>query len=174
MHMRLLLALVVSALTACASVPDGFNWKPQPLSRQDTVSPNMAVLLVGVVGPGEVDYLQFGHSAFPAINVRFPGQGDSIIAIPLPVGLKKLALSSITLKGRPGFYVGGMAMGYVGVHTHSLDLDKPGLYFLATLDTARPGRFAAAPVAEQLAKLRSELGGTLSGLDPVNFTWPGN
>jgi hypothetical protein len=159
-------------LAGCASLPDGFTMYPKPLSPADGPPANMSILLVGVVGPGAVDYLQFQHSSLPAINARFSPQGDSIVGVPLPVGLKQVALQTITLKGRPGFYIGGTAYGYIGVHTHKIDLDQPGIYYLATLDTSKPGSYFPTPIPEQLRTFRSQFGSALQDRKPVNFSWP--
>ncbi len=166
-----LITVVLLALSGCASLPDGFTMYPQPLGQDQKPPEGMAVVLVGVVGPGEVDYMQFNHSSLPAINVRFPPRADSIVAIPMPVGIRDLKLSTITLKGRPGFYLGSVAAGFTAVHTHRIDLAKPGLYYLATLDTSQPGKYVDKPIPLQLKELRARHTG-LQSIQPVNFAWP--
>jgi hypothetical protein len=66
--------VVVSALlslvVACASVPGKFSMYPSAMQSGQSVDDEMAVLLVGNIGPSSINYLQFVHSSLPAINVR--------------------------------------------------------------------------------------------------------
>jgi hypothetical protein len=172
MKTRVLILTGLLAIAGCAGVPENFVDYPKPLTKGESVKSNSAIVLVGISGPVAVDYIQFGHSTFPAINAKFPAQGDTIVAIPIATGVKQLAIWTITLAGRPGFYIGSMPVGYIPVKTRAIDIDRPGIYYLATLDTSKPGASSPEPNPEQLLRLRETLGDALAGLQPVNFQWP--
>ena len=158
-------------ISGCASTPQKFTMYPTVLKDGDTVEPDMAVVLVGVQGPWQLDYLQFGHGSLPAINVRFPPQGDLIIAVPLPVGLSNVRLMTVTVAGRPAGYVGSIPVGFVGVHTPPVQLSQPGLYYIATINPAKPQEFATAPLPEQLNAFRKRFPAIASQLQPMSFQW---
>jgi hypothetical protein len=158
-------------LAGCAALPEKFTMYPQLLKEGEKIDSDMAVVLVGIQGPLRINYLQFGHASRPAINVRFPGQGDSIVAVALPAGLSKVTLMTTTVEGRPATYIGSMPVGFIGVHTPPLDLAKPGLYFIATIDPSRPRQFSIEPDREQLNEFRRKFGATIATMQPVNFQW---
>lgn len=158
---------------ACGSLPQNFSMNPVPIQANEKIQNGMAIVLVGITGPLGVDYLQFVHSSMPAINVRFPARGNEIVAVAVPVGLKRVSLQTITIAGRPGFYLPtGMSFGYVGVNTPRIEIDRPGIYYVATLDTATPGKFTEAPLPEQLVRYRQDSKETIGDLEPINFRWP--
>lgn len=164
---------VALALALSAGIPTpGFAANPQALLGTEQLAPDMAVVLVGVTGPGQMNYMQFTHASFPSLNLRFDPRGDSIVAFAVPVGTRKLSLSSYTLKGRRAGYAGGMSFGYIPVHSATIDIDAPGIYFLATVDTSDALRYSAQPLPEQLREVRLRLEKTLDGRATVNFAWP--
>jgi len=170
--MRSALFAMVVLLMGCASLPQKFTMYPSLLKEEDKLEADMAVVLVGVRGPGQLDYLQFGHGSLPAMNVRFPPQGDSILAVPMPAGLSNLRLMTVTVAGRPAGYVGNIPVGYVAVHTPPIGLIKPGLYYVATIDPTKPKEFSTSPVPEQLNEFRKRFPAVASQLPPANFQWP--
>jgi hypothetical protein len=172
MKVYALIAVVAFALSGCTGTPENFTMYPTPVTRGQVFDSRTAVVLVDISGPAAIDYLQFTHAGLPAINAKFPAQGDSIVAIPIPVGINRLTLSTITIAGRPGFYVGSTAVGYLPVRTQVIDIDKPGLYFLGTLETSKLGDGSPNPRADQLQRLQQTLGDIFSGLNPINFQWP--
>lgn len=160
-------------LTGCASLPEGFSMYPKPLQPDEEIPTNMAVILVGVSGPASISYLQFGHSSMPAINARFPAKANTVVPIAIPVGIKQLSLSSITMGGQAsGYSSSGTSYGYIGVHTPKLNIEKPGLYYIATLQTDNPGQYQLVPIPEQLKEFRSKYQGIAGKLEPINFGWP--
>jgi hypothetical protein len=170
---RLFCLFAFLLVSGCASQPANFSMYPQLLGPSETVLPDMAILLVGVTGPTAVTYLQFVHSSMPAINSRFPPQSGAVLAIAVPVGLKQISLSTITIAGRPGGYLpSGMSYGYIGVRTPKIDLTKPGLYYIGTLDTGNLKAVSETPIPEQLSAFRQSFRATIGELEPVNFQWP--
>lgn len=171
MKTRVLFLTVLLAIVGCAGLPEGFEGNPKPLASGQAIDPRMAIVLVGIMGPNAVDYLQFTHATFPAISSRFPARANTIVAIPISVGVKQLKLSTITFAGRPGFYIGSVPIGYVPVRSQSIDIDKPGIYYLVSLNTAKVADSGSDPKPEQLLYLRDTLGESLAGLQPINFKW---
>src|SRR4029077_3033363 len=97
----------------------------------------------------------------------------TVVPIAIPVGIRQLSLSSITIGGRAsGYTSGGTSYGYIGVHTPKVDIEKPGLYYIATLETNSPGQFQLMPISEQLKEFRSRYQGNAGKLEPINFRWP--
>jgi hypothetical protein len=174
--MKIIWVSIVAGLlliAGCGSLPQGFSMHPALLQAGEPVPADMAVILVGVSGPATVDYLQFGHSSMPAINARFPAKGNTIVPIAIPVGIKQLTLSTITLGGRrSGYLQSGMSYGYIAVRTPKLDIEKPGLYYIATLDTNFPGQYQSTPIREQLKAFQATYRATAGKLEPANFKWP--
>ncbi|KFB66113.1 hypothetical protein [Candidatus Accumulibacter vicinus] len=157
-----------------AMLPDGFNLSPRSLSVGEGIPENFAVILIGVTGAESVDFLDFDHSAQPSMSAsfmdaRFPAPSNTIIAIGIPVGIKQLSIHQITSgRRRSGFRPNDT----VGVNTPKLDVDRPGLYYVATLDTDNPGRFQIAPIPEQLIQFRATYVDMAQNLAPINFKWP--
>jgi hypothetical protein len=172
MYVYTLIVAVAVSLAGCAGTPENFSMYPIPVVKGQVLDSRTSVVLVGISGPTAVNYLQFTHSSLPAINVKFSSQADSIVAIPVSVGIRQITLSTITLAGRPGSYVGSMPVGYVPVRGQAIDINKVGIYYLASLDTSKPNESSSIPRTDQLLRLREELGNTLAGLQPINFQWP--
>jgi hypothetical protein len=145
---------------------------PEAVRAGAAVKGDTAVVLVGNGGDQTIDYLQFGHSGFPAINARgISLPPDGFVAIPVPVGTTELQLSNYTSVGRPGTYLpNGMSSGFVRVNTPEIDIRSPGLYYVATIFPGQPRSFELKPSAAQLIKLRKERP-ELADLKPVNFNW---
>ena len=79
---------------------------PDEVKDGQNVGSEMAVVLVGNTGPAHINYLQFGHSSLPAINIRgidLPPNG--IAAVPVPVGLSGLSLEDYTISGQAAGYL---------------------------------------------------------------------
>jgi hypothetical protein len=145
---------------------------PEPVQAGVAVKGDTAVVLVGNGGDQTIDYLQFVHSGFPAINARGINlPPDGIVAIPVPVGTTGLQLSNYTSVGRPGTYLpNGMSSGFVRVNTPGIDIRSPGLYYVATIFPGQPRNFELKPAAAQLVKLRKDRP-ELADLKPANFNW---
>jgi len=58
------------------------------------------------------------------------------------------------------------------MHTPKLNISRPGLYYVATLDTDHPGQFQMVPLPEQLKQFRADYVGTAERLKTINFKWP--
>lgn len=175
--MRKYLLLIFSVLCESCSVPANFNMYPERLTGTETLGSDMAVVLVGLSGGAAVNYLQFTHSSLPAINVRFSSspQSNTIVAVPVPVGIKQLSLQVYTIAGRgAGYTPAGMSYGYVTVRTPKIDIAKPGIYYLATVDVSQPGKYVLTPIPSQLTAARNRFAQAFKQLEPVNFTWPSN
>lgn len=165
--------LVCGFLAGCATPPN-FSMYPQRLQAGQNLAPDMAVVLVGITGPAAVNYIQFTHSSTPAINARFDGtpEANSIVAIPMPVGLKKLSLGVYTRAGRSGGYLpSGASFGYIDVRTPPLDITEPAIYYLATIDTARPGQYSLQPLESQLTAAKAKFADQFTGKKTANFAW---
>lgn len=168
----LILLSSLAVLAGCASMPQGFSMYPTPLQEGEVVPANMAILLVGITGTSTVNYLQFTHSAMPAINAKFSEKGNGIIAIAVPVGIKQLSLSTITLgDSHSGYLSSGMSYGYVPVRTKKMDIDQPGIYYIATLNTNAPGQFQELPISSQMQSFRNGFKSSIGKLEPINFQW---
>ncbi len=148
---------------------------PNRLFGSESLPPNTAIVLVGVTGQAMVNYLQFTHSSMPAINARFSEspEGNAIIAVPMPVGIKQLSLQVYTVAGRgAGYLPTGASYGYITVTTPKIDITAPGLYYIATLDVNQPGKYSRSPIADQLSAARVRFATSFTGLEPMNFDWP--
>jgi hypothetical protein len=158
-------------LAACGT-PEAISMYPEPLKAASTVESNAAIALVGNGGNDTIDYVQFVHNSFPAINARginLPPGG--IVAIPVPVGTTGLSLNVYTTSGRPGGYLpSGMAMGYVSVHTPAIDINTAGLYYIATIFPERKPNYEVKPSPPMLTKFKAEQR-EISRLRPINFSW---
>lgn len=166
-------AMAVIALAGCTALPPKFSMHPTPLTVGEIPDQDMAILLVGVTGPAAVDYLQFTHASMPAINVRFSGVADGVVAVAVPVGLSEISLNSITLRGRPGFYLPtGMATGFIAINTPRVDIKKPGIYYVATIDTSNPRQYSLVPIAKQLNVAKQVYEKAFASRETVNFSWP--
>jgi hypothetical protein len=173
---RLALACAVGSLLAGCSTMDEFLEDGKPtLKPGQTLAPNMAVVLVGIVGQpggGRPNYFSFVHSSYPNLIFKFPGRASGIVAVPVPVGTKQLSLSELTLEGQPVQVMGTYVSGYKSVNTPTIDIGRPGIYYLATLTVWRDIQHTPDPIPQQLLQLKDEMGRTLAGLEPVNFQWP--
>jgi hypothetical protein len=167
-------ALAISpVLATCTSLPSNFEMYPQAIVEDKTVDDNMAILLVGNAGPARLDYLQFGHSAMPAINVRnIVVSPKDIVAIPVPVGTMNLELNTYTVAGASGGYLSnGMSIGYIPVHTPKLDITAHGVYYVATIFPGERENFAVSPDPGVLKRFKSTHP-QIASLRAVNFVWP--
>lgn len=170
---RLFLFFCMLAVGGCGSLPKGFSMYPEPLRVTDVIQPDTAIILVGVSGEAEINYLQFTHSSTPAINVRFTARGNALVAVSVPVGIKGLSLGTISVVQRPsGYLSNGTPYGYVPIRTQKIDIDKRGLYYIATLETNSPGQFQTKAIPDQLKDFRELFRETVGNLEPVNFQWP--
>lgn len=173
---RLSLACAVGSLLAgCGTLDEVLEDGKPALKPGQTLAPNMAVVLVGIAGQpggGKPNYFNFGHSSWPNLTFKFPGRASGIVAVPVPVGTKQLSLSELTLEGQPIQIVGTYVSGYKSVKTPAIDIERPGIYYLATLTVWRDIQHAPDPIPLQLQQLKDEMGRTLAGLEPVNFQWP--
>jgi hypothetical protein len=157
--------LIGCFLVGCATPPN-FSMYPQKLQAGQNLAPDMAVVLVGITGPAAVNYLQFTNSSTPAINARFDGapEANGIVAIPIPVGLKKLSLGVYTRAGSGGGYLpSGASFGYIDARTPPLDITEPAIYYLATIDTSRPGQYSLHPLESQLTEAKAKFTDQLAG-----------
>jgi len=161
------------ALAGCNTTGDvASTMYPDAVRAGSSVKGDAAILVVGNGGSETINYLQFVHSGFPAINARGISLApDGFVAIPVAVGTTGLELQNYTTTGRPGTYLpNGVASGFVPVRTPKIDIVSPGLYYVATVFPGQPRNFETRPTAAQLAKLRKERP-ELAGLKPVNFGW---
>lgn len=157
------------ALGACNTTSSMY---PEPLQAGSAVKGDTAILLVGNEGTETIGYIQFVHNSLPAINARgisLPPGG--IVAIPVPVGTMGLSLSNYTTSGRPGAYLpSGAALGYIAVRTPPIDINSPGLYYVATIFPGQQHNFEIKPTASLLLKFRKDRPEILD-LKSVNFSW---
>lgn len=158
-----------SRINPPAMLPDGFDTRPSPLRIGEGIPQNFAVILIGVVGAEPVLYLSFRQSADAGMVSDFSAQSNTIVAIAIPVGIKQLSISGITSGRRRA---GNLPNDSAGVNTPKLDIDRPGLYYVATLDTDHLGQFQTAPLPEQLKQFHADYAGTVESLEPINFKWP--
>jgi hypothetical protein len=63
-----------------------------------------------------------------------------------------------------------MAQGYIPVRTPPIDINSPGLYYVATILPGKQPNFETKPTAILLARLRKERP-EISNLKSVNFSW---
>jgi hypothetical protein len=150
-------------------LPDGFDMSPKPLQVREVVPKNFAVILIGINGTGSADYLYLNHSARPGMLSNFPAKSNAVVAIAIPVGFKQLSISQTTVSQSQA---GIRTSDTVGMQTPKLDIDRPGIYYMATLDTNHPGQFQTGPNEEQLKVFRAQYRDTLGNLQPINFEWP--
>jgi hypothetical protein len=164
--------VITSFVLAACNTTGSSSMYPEPVQAGSTVKSDAAIVLVGNGGSEIIDYLQFVHNSLPAINARginLPSGG--IAAIPVPMGTTGLSLGNYTTLGRPGTYLpSGVAMGYVPVRTPPIDVQSPGLYYVATIVPGQQPNFEIKPTSSALAKLRKERP-EIAGLKPVNFSW---
>ena len=168
-----LVVVAACALAGCNTTGDvASTMYPDAVRAGSSVKGDAAILVVGNGGSETINYLQFVHSGFPAINARGISLApDGFVAIPVAVGTTGLELQNYTTTGRPGTYLpNGVASGFVPVRTPKIDLPAPGLYYVATVFPGQQRSFETRPTAVQLAKLRKERP-ELAALKPVNFTW---
>jgi hypothetical protein len=160
-------------LVACGSMPSNFEMYPQAITEDKVVDEHTAILLVGNAGPGSLDYLQFVHSLLPAINVRnINVPPNSIIAVPVPVGITNLELQNYTVTGRgAGYLPNGMAIGYVPVHTPRIDIAAHGAYYIATIFPAAQQNFTTSPDPGMLKQFKTTHP-KIASLRANNFSWP--
>ncbi|WP_339036763.1 hypothetical protein WHZ78_04345 [Bradyrhizobium symbiodeficiens] len=161
------------ALAGCNTTGDvASTMYPEAVRAGSPVKGDTAIVLVGNGGSETINYLQFVHSGFPAINARGISLApDGVVAIPIAVGTARLELQNYTTTGRPGSYLpNGVSMGFVPVHTPTIDIPSPGLYYVATVFPGQQRSFETRPTALQLAKLRKEHP-ELAAMKPVNFSW---
>lgn len=148
-------------------LPDGFKWHPKHLRIGKSIPQNFAVILIGVAGAESVDSFLLDHSEGKEIIGLAP-QSNTIVAIAIPIGIKQLSIYSanIVLLGKV------YHPNEVSVHTPKFDIDRPGFYYVATLDSDHPGQFQIAPLREQLKQFHADYAGTVERLEPINFKWP--
>ena len=165
---------VLLLLVACSALPDKFSMYPDEVKDGQNVGSEMAVVLVGNTGPAHINYLQFGHSSLPAINIRgIDLAPNGIAAVPVPVGLSGLSLEDYTISGQAaGYLTSGMAVGYIPVHTPKIDISSRGLYFIGTIHPGSSGSYSTNPDPSMLAQFR-KTHPQLTNLKPINFSWPG-
>jgi hypothetical protein len=167
-------AVVASGLASCNTTGDvASTMYPEAVRTGSPVKSDTAIVVIGNGGSETINYLQFVHSGFPAINAHgislVPG---GVVAIPVAVGTTRLELSNYTTTNRPGSYLpNGASMGFVPVHTPTIDISSPGLYYVATVFPGQQRNFETRPTEPQLARLRKERP-ELAVLKPVNFAWP--
>jgi hypothetical protein len=165
--------IAACALAGCNTTGDvASTMYPDAVRAGSSVKGDAAVVVVGNGGSETINYLQFVHSGFPAINAHdITLAPDEVVAIPVPVGTKGLQLSNYTTSRRPGTYLpNGTSMGFVPVNTPGIDIASPGLYYVATVFPGQQRNFEVRPSGAQLSKLRKERP-ELAGLKPVNFGW---
>ena len=166
------IVLVTSlALVACNTTSSMY---PEPLPAGSPIKTDTALVLIGNGGSETIGYLQFVHNSLPAINARgisLPPGG--VVAVTVPVGTTGLSLSNYTTSGRPGGYLpNGMALGYIPVRTPPIDINSPGLYYVATIFPGQRQNFEIKPTGTLLSQLRKQRPELLD-LKPVNFSWSG-
>lgn len=171
--------VVVPLLASCA-LPAKFEYYPNPISDASKVDSDVAVVIIGNEGPIDVNYLQFGHSSLPAINVKGGTMfgavsildAQSIVAIPIPIGIKQLSLSDYTSTKNPGRTLpNGMEFGYIRLDTPALDITEHGLYYMATIIPGTSAKYSVKPDAKLLEKFKRDYP-NLSKMRPINFVWP--
>jgi hypothetical protein len=159
---------------APAMLPEGFTIRPRPIQAGAEIPQGFAVILVGLAGETPIDSLMFDHSKNSrnrySMHTNFPQRTNSIVAIAVPIGIEKVSVSGIGVRhwdnGKPSYTT------IQNVPAKKIDIDRPGLYYTATLDTDNPGSFHERPSADQLAQFRGEYGSTVGKLEAVNFKWP--
>jgi hypothetical protein len=170
MHKGIFSILTSFVLVACNTT--GSSMYPEPLQAGGAIKGDTAIALVGNGGSETIGYLQFVHNSLPAINARgisLPPGG--IVAIPIPVGTTGLSLSNYTTSGRPGGYLpNGIATGYIPVRTPPIDVNSPGLYYVATIFPGQQHNFEIKPTGNLLSQFRKERPEILN-LKPINFSW---
>jgi hypothetical protein len=162
--LRLLAGATVLSLAAC-TLPPNFQTNPGPMTADTQLPPDSAVLLVGLTGPRAVTSIQLCHTRIPCINALGITDGkDRIVAIAVPVGINGLYMDKVLLEG---------SAYYREVHTAPIDIDRAGIYFVATIDSLNVSGYSTAPIEGELREVRARLGPAFGKLEPVNFQWPG-
>jgi hypothetical protein len=161
--LRLLAGAAILWLGAC-SLPPNFQVNPGPMTVDTQLAPDSAVVLVGLTGPHAVTSILLCHTKIPCITVVGITDGkDRMVAVPVAVGIKGLHVDKVLLDG---------AAYYREVHTAPIDIDKAGIYFVATIDSQSVATYSQVPVGSQLREVKDRLGSALGKLEPVNFQWP--
>ena len=152
-------------------LPDGFEANPKPLGIGEHIPDGFAVVLVGFAGAQSVESLRFDHSSSQSIamNATFSARSNTVLAFAIPGGIKSLGLVSVGI-GRSPF--ANSTDGWGRVISRKVDVNRPGVYYLATLDTDHPGKVLATPLPELLKKFRTDYADTVGTLEPINFSWP--
>lgn len=168
---RFLFLLALIPLLASCATPEKFSMYPKAVGPETSIDPDMAVILVGVTG-APVGYMQFIHTAIPVMNVSFTPIQDTVVAIPMPVGLKKVSVLCYTIVGVPAGYIGSVPFGYISAdNTPVVDITEPGVYYLGTLHADT--RTSTAEPSEAMLKIaREKYGAQIGDRRAVNFTWP--
>ena len=148
-------------------LPDDFKWPPQHLRIGKSIPRDFSVLLIGVTGSESFNSLLLDHSEGREI-IGLEPQSNTIVAIALPAWIKqpRIYSASFILRKKE------LYLNRVAIRMPKLDIRRPGLYYVATLDTDHPGQFQKAPLPEQLKKFRADYSGTAEKLEPINFKWP--
>jgi len=61
---------------------------------------------------------------------------------------------------------------YRTVRTTPIDIDKAGIYYIATIDSLNVAASSQAPVESQLREVKDRLGSAFGKLEPINLQWP--
>ena len=166
-----LLTLAATLFVVWHSSPVDAQMYPRALDANSNAGPNEAIVIVANAGPDTINYLQFVHSWIPAINVSdIVLRPNSVVAIAIPVGTRNLSLQNYTTTARGGgYFASGMSFGYVPVRTPEMNINTPGLYFVATVFPGRQGQnYSTRPGPGTLAKFKATYP-RLTGLKPINF-----
>jgi hypothetical protein len=109
----------------------------------------------------------------PAINAQgIDLPPNSILAIPVPVGLTGLSLEDYTVSGRgAGYLPNGMAIGYIPVHSPKINISSWGLYYIATVHPGSLDGYSTRPDPAMLMQFRKDHP-AVANLKPINFSWP--
>lgn len=148
-------------------LPDGFKWLPRRLRIGKSIPQDFSVILIGITGGQSIDSLLLDHSEGREIIGLAP-QSNTIVAIAIPAWIKQPRIYSADFILRKNEYY----IKKVAIRTPKLDIRRPGLYYVTTLDTDHPGQFQTVPLPEQLKQFRADYVGTAEKLEPINFKWP--
>ncbi|MFT3780656.1 MAG: hypothetical protein QM790_01485 [Nibricoccus sp.] len=107
--------------------------------------------------------------------MSFRRRGDEIVALPIPVGLKKVEPICFTAVGRPGYTLAvGSAwtdVNYRKIHATPVDLSQSGVYFLGSIDTTEKEPTLRPASISEVQKARAKYGSLLSKSKTLNFQW---
>lgn len=145
------------------------------LDAEHGVEEGDSVILIDLQGKSAVNYVQLG-GVFPAINLRFEPILDDIVAVVVPSNIKGLEFNCFAYDGRPVGHVQitqyySKEEGYIPVKDTPMDVMKPGIYFMGTLDTDTQ-EFTTSPDADRLALAKRKYKNLFKNLEPINFSWP--